>query len=435
MSTVPPSPPTSPYEGRKITTVEHLLLAAYWFGNNFLWGAFLGPVLSSHATVLAPLHGAQVLGLLYTIGALPALVVPLIAGPLSDRCRHPLGRRRPFVLGGGAIAVLGLVCMLIAYSAVSLPLYFAAYLVLQIGSNIALAAYSGVIPDLVPVGQRGIASGFMAVMSQLSTLIGALFSGFLVQQKLDSAMFAILIGVYILFLVITYFGVKEAPLTSDPGKLDWGKIHHDLFSPLRDHDFRWVWITRALMMFGFYAIQPFILYYLRDVIRVPHAADEAGIVFGIILLAATVSGFLGGKISDRTGRKPVVIWSSILIGAMCLLFIGLTTLQHVLIVGTMFGIGYGAYVSVDWALGADVLPSEHDAGKDMAVWHVSMTLPQQLSPLLAAQALALFPGPLLNIDGKQVQSYALPGYTIVFVAASICFVLGGIFVKKVVGAR
>lgn len=421
---------------RKIKFSEHLLLACFWFGTNFIWGAFLGPVLASQMSRLAPDNSAAILGYLYTMGALPALLIPLVFGPLSDRSNHKWGRRRPFILGGGILTVLGLASMSGAYNAMSIPLYFGGYLILQIGANIALAAYSGVIPDLVPQDQRGIASGYMALMSQVATLAGALISGFMISAKQDLPMFGLIIAVFVVFLFLTLIGVKESPQTKEHPKFEWVSYLKSLWiDPKKYPDFAWVWVTRALMMFGFYSIQPYLLYFLRDVIKVDKPASTAGIVFGIILLAATISGFLGGVISDRTGRKPVVIVSSMVIAVMCIILVFCTNLTQALIGGVFFGLGYGAYISVDWALGTDVLPNKEDAGKDMAVWHVSMTLPQQIAPLLAGLALSLFKGPTIIEDGEKVSTYAHPGYLIVFTFAAICFALSGLLVRKVKGAR
>jgi MFS family permease len=421
---------------RKFKVSEHLLLACFWFGTNFIWGAFLGPVLASQMSRLAPENSAAYLGVLYTVGAFPALLVPLIFGPLSDRSNHRWGRRRPFILGGGLLAIMGLLAMIGAYNALSIPLYFSAYLVLQIGANIALAAYSGVIPDLVPVNERGTASGYMALMSQVATLIGALVAGFMVTSRQDSAMFLLIIGVFAVFLALTLYGVKETPQDKRHPKLDYIAYLKSLWiDPRKYPDFAWVWLTRALMMFGFYAIQPFILYFLRDVTKVEKPASTAGIVFGVILIASTLSGFIGGVISDRTGRKPVVVAASMIIAVMSIVLVFCSNLTQALIAGVAFGLGYGAYISVDWALGTDVLPNREDAGKDMAIWHVSMTLPQQVAPLTAGMILSLYRGPSIIEDGKSVATYQHAGYITIFMIAAACFLLGGLLVKKVRGAR
>ncbi|MGV3617096.1 MAG: MFS transporter [Fimbriimonas sp.] len=402
-----------------------------------MWGSLLGPALASQMTKLAPEDSATKLGTLYAIAAIPALFVPLIAGPLSDRCSHPMGRRRPFILGGSILGLVGLILMAIAFQALSLPGYIGGYLVLQVGANVALAAYSGVIPDLVPVNQRGTASGYMAVMSQLATLAGAIVTGILIDKGLHMAMFAMLATVYAAFVAIAMSGVKERQVVRDWPKFEFIPYLKSLWiDPRKYPDFAWVWITRALMMLGFYLIQPFLMYYLRDVVNVEKPASQSGIVFAVILFAATFSGFIGGKISDRTGRKPVVIWSSIIIAVMCVILVFCRNLEQALSAGVFFGLGYGAYVSVDWALGTDVLPNKEDAAKDMAVWHVAMTLPQQIAPFIGgALILANFKAGEVVEEGVKVARYGWTGYVVLFWLSAVFFFLGGVLVKKVKGAR
>jgi MFS family permease len=419
-----------------LKTRFHLALSAYWFGHSFLWGVFLVAVLANHVQRMAPMESARMLGILYFFGAAPALLVPLIAGPLSDRCRSRFGRRRPYMAWGVALSSVGLALMLLAYQARQPWAYVGAYLVLQIGSNIALAAYSGMIPDLVPTEHRGGASGWMAAQSQLGTLVGAVVGGQLTERNQDPALFGIVIAILAITLAWTSFGVREARFEGEMPPLRPASLAVDLWRPLQSTDFRWVWITRCLMMLGFYAVQPYILYYLADVLRVEKPAGQSANVMAVILLTATVSGLWGGKLSDRTGRKPIVLWSSILIAVCCLAFIGVRSMTPLLFLGAVFGIGFGAYLSVDWALGADVLPRQEDAGKDMAVWHVAMTLPQQVSPLIAGLILdAHRQGTRIIDDGKEVASYGLAGYSAVFCLAAALFFLGGFWIRHVRGAR
>ncbi len=425
----------SPFEGERLSAWFHLRMSSYWFGSNFIWGAFLGPVLSSQMTHLAPESSAAILGILYTFGALPAIVVPLMAGPLSDRCAHPAGRRRPYILGGGLLATLGILSMAIAFRLLSIPLYFTGYLAIQIGANVALAAYSGLIPDLVPSNQRGISSGYMALMSQLGTLAGAFVSSILLAQKQDTILFIVMGGVFLLFVLCSLV-IRETPLPNAPPAFSWGPYLKSLWiNPMKYPDFAWVWITRFLMMLGFYSIQPYLLYFLRDVIHVKNPEGTVGIVLGLILVAATLSGYFGGAISDRIGRKPVVIWSSMTIAAMCIVLVFCQNLTQALVGGVIFGLGYGAYISVDWALGTDVLPSKKDAAKDMAVWHVSMTLPQQCAPLIAGLILNSHRSGQIHEDGRDISTYGWTGYFIVFAFAAVCFVLGGVLVRQVRNAR
>src|SRR5262249_40911898 len=84
-------------------------------------------------------------------------------------------------------------------------------------------------------------------------------------------------------------------------------------------------------------------------------------------------------LSDRHGRKFMVYISGGLQALVVAVFIIPVSFELAVLMGIVFGIGYGAYQAVDWALASDVLPSEHDYARDMGVWHIAFTLPQVLA--------------------------------------------------------
>ena len=91
--------------------------------------------------------------------------------------------------------------------------------------------------------------------------------------------------------------------------------------------------------------------------------------------------------------------------------------------GIVFGLGYGAYTSVDWALSIDVLPSLENASKDLGLWNASSTLPTLMAPLL---------GSLIINVAAQFGSIVL-GYRLVFGAAAFFLLLaaiGVLFVRE-----
>ncbi len=455
-----PSVP-SPYAGTILSVKQNLCISSYWFATNFLWGALLAIMLPKEIKELFPFNRVQALSLLTAFAALVALFVPLISGALTDRCISLWGRRRPFMVYGIIINLVGLFAMAIAVSTADpMPkllardagffqvlakltvtpafLYIlASYMLVQFGNNIAMSAYSGIIPDLVPENQRGTASGYMAVMSQIGTLFGAFMSGFVLKSLPIPAQYAVLGIVLVLFSLPTLLGIRETPLPSKPPKIIWGKYIKSLWiSPKLFPDFAWVWITRALVMMGFYAIQPFVNYYLGDVIGLKNVEEDAAVLLAIILIASSISGIVGGKVSDRIGRKKVVIASTLIIAVASITFIFCKTLPMALGSGLLFGLGYGAYISVDWALGTDVLPSKSHASKEMAVWHISMTLPQSLAGPIAGFMISSF-GVTEKLERGEIiptPHYATMGYVVVFIFMAICFTLSAIFIPKVKGA-
>jgi MFS family permease len=89
--------------------------------------------------------------------------------------------------------------------------------------------------------------------------------------------------------------------------------------------------------------------------------------------------------------------------------------------GLLFGLGYGAYSSVDWALAVDVLPSPQSAGKDMGLWSIASNLPAILAPLLGGGVIAV--AAALDVTAA--------GYRAVFALAAIFMLLGAAFVLVV----
>ena len=449
----------SPYEGTRLSAKTHLKISAYWFATNFLWGALLISILPGEMKVIAQHYRVLALSLFTALGAIIAIVVPLAIGALSDRCVSPWGRRRPFMAVGVVLNVVGLLFMAAVFALaprlpaplgrepgigqtlgvlLTNPTYLAfllAYMVVQLGNNVTSAAYMGVIPDLVPEDQRGTASGYMALMSQAGTLCG-IVAMIALGGLGDMAKYGVLIFVLVGVALVTIFGIRENPLPERPPKLDWSHYIRSLWiDPRKYPDFAWVWITRALVMLGFYSVLPFVNYFMDDVIRSRHVEKDAGTVLAIILVASTVSAIQAGKLSDRIGRKKVVYVSNAVIALFALGFIACRTLEQVLLVGVLFGLGYGAYISVDYALGTDVLPSQEDAAKEMAVWHIAMTLPQSIAGPVAGMLISGFGMTEEIVKGEKVPHYTSTGYSAVFILCAVCFALGAYLLKNVKGVK
>jgi len=444
----------SPYEGQVLKPWQHFILAAYWFASTFHWGALLVTMLPAQIAALDPKHRAETLGLVSGASAIVALIVPLFFAALTDRCASKWGRRRPYMAIGIAINILGLAGMAVSFmagkpataesfpaslfSTPSLLLFSLAYMVVQFGNNVTSTAYMGVIPDLVPENQRGAASGWMGLLSQLGTLAGAIVIGNVIKEDQIALQYTAIVAALLGVGSITLVGMKETPLPVKPPKIHWPSYLKSLWiSPKEYPDFAWVWITRALVMLGFYAVLPFLNYYLVDVIGVNQ--DEVGVEVGkliaLILVFASFSGIYGGQLSDKIGRKRVVYVANAGIAVVAIFFIFCQNMTQAMIVGSFFGFFYGAYGSVDYALGTDVLPNKAHAGKDMAVWHIAMTLPQSFASPIAGALIASFGSTTLMHKGEEVVRYTSAGYSAVFILCSVTFGAGAFLLKNVKGVR
>jgi MFS family permease len=192
--------------------------------------------------------------------------------------------------------------------------------------------------------------------------------------------------------------------------------------PLRHGDFAWVVYTRAMVTDGIWCVLPILQFFFRDVVGVARPADFTSIWELLLLPAATPVGLAGGWASDRLGRKPFVYASGAVMALVVALFTLLfpTSQTLVLAAGVLFGVGYGLYYAVDWALACNTLPDRSRVAKDMGLFHVALTLPQVFVPFLAGFALDLF-------DQRSPNS----GYRFVLGAAAAFYVLGTVFVSRV----
>jgi MFS family permease len=314
------------------------------------------------------------LGLVAGVGSLIGMVAQPVAGAFSDRCRHSWGRRRPFVLGGALINVAGLLWMPRTTSLFALA---AAFILVQLGTNISGAAYQGYIPDQVPRQQRGKASGYMGLMSMLGTVSSFGIAAALVRPGYTYPFYTVLALVLLLGAALTLWKVPDSPAPEHEtsSRMSW-------IESLKNHDFLWLSITRALVMLALYAMVTFVAYFLRDRIGLPNFVGATLVVSSIALVGSLASALFAGALSDRIGRRGIVSAASLAMAIAFLFFVVAPAWNVILVVGVLFGLGYGAYTSVDWALALDVLPDKNRVARDLGVWGFASTLPQTLAPLI-----------------------------------------------------
>jgi MFS family permease len=139
-------------------------------------------------------------------------------------------------------------------------------------------------------------------------------------------------------------------------------------------------------------------------------------------VALVFTGWVAGRISDRTGRRKfLVAGSTLLFGVGIGLLSQVSTLTGFYVVEAVLGVAYGIYVGVDLALVVDVLPNPDDSGKDLGVFNMANALPQTVAPLIGAA--------LLGVGSATNQNYSLLLY--VAAAASLVGALIVLPIKKV----
>lgn len=407
---------------RQLSLTQLVYLSLYWFALNFHWGALLAVAIPAEVLKFVPeADKGRALAMVFAGGALVALVVMPLAGALSDRSMSRFGRRRPFVVAG---ALLNSVALLALGYAPTFALFIAAYWFVQFGNNFGGSAYSGFIPDLVPPEQRGSASGLMGLMTMLGTISAAIVAGVLMQRGQAIPLYLTIIAVLVVAMGITAWKVREEPLTHRP-RFALRQFLADFWvDPRRYPNFAWLFLARFLAGMGFYTLLNFLQYFLKDYLRISRFTEATGAVTASVVVGALGSAYAAGRLSDRIGRRAIVSVSTLVMGTLYLVFLAAPSYQLMLALGVLFGIGYGAYISVDWALGTDVLPSRASAAKDLGIWGISFTLPQVLAPLIG--------GPLLDVFNRMGTNR---GYIVLMVMGAAYFLMASATIWKIRGVR
>jgi len=415
-------------DAARLSVQHQVSLSALWLGLNFQSSALLPIVVPAQILLLvdrgAVASSSQALAVsaLSFAAAIIAVVVTPLAGSASDRLKTRFGRRRQLIVAGIAIALVGQ-----AGVAVTTPLllFLAGLAVVQLGTNIATAAYQGLLPDLVPVSQRGAASGWLGLMTLLGSVGSLAAAGLLLgsarpgpllgSEVMRGALlfYALAALVLVLCTATTVLGVEERPAPPSPSR-PWTEL-------FRHQPFRVVFAARAFVMIGLTLFLTYIEYYLA---ATNGATAFVGATVAIALLAlfgALLSSLVLGIASDRLPRVRIVIAANLAMAAAAWIFVFAPAQLPLAPLGILFGLGYGAYLSVDWALAIDSLSGSGTSARDLGIFTVSINLPTLIAPALGGIV-------IFAADRAGLGSYA---YRLVFTLAAISLLLGVLVVRRI----
>jgi MFS family permease len=209
---------------------DYITINIYWLGFNIASGSITPLLLPYLVALFVPAEQKNTyLANIRVISLAVAMLIQPVAGMLSDRSAHPMGRRRPYIIGGTLgnllfLLVIGIAPMfadstltgsLLTGVSVAYLVLLVGVVFLQITGNVALGAVLGLIPDLVPEHQRGRASGVKAVM-ELLPIFGAILIGQMLGQGRIWLTIGIVMAGFLLSMLITVFTVHETPLKEKP---------------------------------------------------------------------------------------------------------------------------------------------------------------------------------------------------------------------------
>lgn len=377
-------------------------------------------ILPTEATLLYADRHPVMLGFMLACTGVTQLISPVV-GYISDRNTSQWGRRRGLMVGGTVAACAGSFGMWYSREHQLGPAYICSLTLCVFGVNVVYSCYTALLPDFVPTTHMGRASGVMAAMSMLGSFCGFGLFGFYLGVVHSYALYVVVLTLTVLLTCVV---CHESPLLEAAPLRCAEMIAAYTIDATGSPDFFWVFVTRTFYYMGI-SLQAFSLFMLRDVQKVDDPKYYTSIIAMVGQISAAIVAVPAGRLSDQLGRKPLVYAACAL---MALVYVGFAfepSVSGLIGLGVAYGIGNGMFLSVDYALACDVLPSFDNAAQSLGVWGVSAFLGSTLGPLAA--------GPLLTYFGRtdSPDHYSSFGYIIVMATGAIYVTFAAVLLRNV----
>jgi MFS family permease len=382
----------------------------------------LAPLLVTLALKINTLVGSDQapssLALVTGIGSLLAMFANPFFGRLSDRTSLQLGMRRPWIVIG---LVGGSVGILVVASAPTIPVVLMGWCIAQLFFNALLAAMVAVLPDQVPVYQRGLVSGVLGICLPIAAVTGTFLVQLFTGNRLAMFLAPCAIGGF--FVLLFAVTLKDRRLAKvDKSTWSLRELAGSFYvSPRKNPDFAWAFASRFMFVLAYAFLTTYQAYFLLDEIGsaetdVPQQIFLGALAQSVVVVAASL---IGGKLSDRTGRRKVFVVTASIVYGLAMFVVAVASNFNGFLVGVaLSGLGFGLYVAVDLALVADVL-SDKDNAKDLGVFNIANALPFSVAPAIAPVILAIGGG----------------SYAVLYAVAGVCAILGGAAILRVTRVR
>ena len=270
---------------------------------------------------ILPMIGEQldiadaVLGTLVSVYSLMVGIFAILAGPVSDR----IGRRRILILGCGT--------MTLALALHGLVTGYASFIAVRVFAGCAGGILSGAavsyIGDYFPYERRGWATGWVMSGSAFGQIVGIPLGIVMASRwgfRSPFYMFAVTMAATV---VLLFFRVPQPDVQRSRGRLSIRGAASDYLAMLRRSEVAWAASAFFLMFLG---VSIFVVYLPTWLERdVGVSADEIALMFLIGGVANVLTGPQAGKLSDRIGRKGIILLACVGLSVMMVATVPLVT--------------------------------------------------------------------------------------------------------------
>ena len=294
---------------------------------------FLSVVLGASASAVGVVEGAA---------ESTAALLKLFSGWLSDRAR----RRKPLVLAGYTLA--GVVRPLIAF-AHSVGQVVAIQMTDRVGKGIRSSPRDALIADSVDPSIRGRAFGVNRAADNAGAVVGPLiaFAVLHLEGVPLRRVFLLASIPALLALIVLAVGVRERAHAAPPP--------HAGVPLAGDMSARFWAFLGVVFLFTLGNSTDAFLLLRASQLGVPVAF--APLLWAMLNLVKSLSNVPGGALSDRVGRKPLIVAGWMLYAAVYLLFGRAHAAWEAWALFAIYGLYFGLTEGVEKALVADLVPA------------------------------------------------------------------------------
>ena len=399
---------------KKFTTAQFLNFALGFLGLQFAWQMRIilsGPV--TEGLGASPF----IYGLIWLAGPFTGMVVQPLVGALSDKTVSPLGRRRPYLLGGALLASLALLIFpnsggiadgLASLTGLHLPavtgLLIAAIMIWVIDAcvNVAQGPYRALIPDVVPEEQYSIANSYISLAIGLGSVVAAGTAPFLKwafgYQMSIPAQFVMAALAFTLGMIWTCITIKESKREHE-NKQEVVQNNVSFWQSLKEffalspevskictmQFFTWIGTMCMMIFFTQYAVHT--IYCVPDLTTVSESTKElyaqatltgtnfSSICFAIFNLICFIVAIPIGFLSAKFSNKKVHIISII---TMILAYLGMFFAKDPKAVAALMGlsgIGWASICALPFAMLSQFIKKGTE-GSVMGIFNIFIAGPQ-----------------------------------------------------------
>jgi len=401
-------------------------MSTLMLGANLVWVAYNSVLLPTLVEKVVTQSKGLVVGLIGFFGTLLAITVSILAGIISDHTASKWGRRTPAILIGALLALplIGLPSLFLAPALkstllpVALPMIVVSFCGMQFFTNVGNGAWWPLLVDLVPENQRGLTSGIQGFLTLIGAAIGILVVTTMVENGLTSAALWLVGGIFALSGIINAIVIRGKDKSASPSdRISLGKAIQDMFKVrTRVAVFFWLVLAVLLAYMGINSLQFFALYFFQVYFPAINPDSAFRTMGGISLVVTMLAAVGSGLLSDKIGRRPLILWAMFAC-AVTTLLMGMTGNFIVfLVMATIRSAATGPIMAIAPALASDLAPKD-EAGQYMAYNNLSTGLSGALASL---------------IFGVILVTMTRTTFMYLFVISAFLFLIGGIvFLIKV----